>query len=150
MQRSQIDRERHVPLEGQANFRDLGGYQNVDGRSLRWREVYRSGRLAKLTDQDVARLEELGIRTVVNLLTADDIESYGPDRLPAGARALSLPIDSDVATELANRATAALETADFSNIPAELNPEIHRILVHDGVEQYAALLRAIADPANRL
>ena len=41
------------------------------------------------------------------------------------------------------------KSGDFSAIPAELNPEIHRILIHDGKTQYAALLRLIADPANR-
>jgi protein tyrosine/serine phosphatase len=67
--------ERHILLEGQTNFRDLGGYQTRDGRTVKWRQLYRSGRLANLTDMDVARLEELGIHTVVNLLTADDIEA---------------------------------------------------------------------------
>ena len=43
----------------------------------------------------------------------------------------------------------ALKSGDFPAIPAELNPEIHRILIHDGETQYAALLRLIADPANR-
>ena len=140
---------RHIELQGQSNFRDLGGYETRDGRSMKWGEVYRSGRLPKLTEKDVARLESLGIQTVVNLLTADDVEVYGHDRLPAGARGVALPIDSDTATELANSATEALETGDFSKIPVELNPEIHRILVHDGQEQYASLLRLIADPANR-
>jgi protein-tyrosine phosphatase len=141
--------ERHISLTGQANFRDLGGYETVDGRSVKWGEVYRSGRLAKLTDEDVAKLGQLGIRTVVILLTDDDKEVYGPDRLPPGAREVSLPIDSDAATELANRANTALKSADFSKIPVALNPDIHRLLVHDGKQQYAELLRMIADPANR-
>jgi len=145
----QTESKRHVPLEGQVNFRDLGGYQTTDGRTVRWRQLFRSGRLANLTDKDVTRLESLGIRTVVTLLTADDIEVYGPDRLPPGAKLLSLPIDIDAATELANRATKALKSGDFSQIPAELNPEIHRLLIHDGRDQYAALLREIVNPANR-
>lgn len=140
---------RHIELQGQPNFRDLGGYGTPDGRSVKWGEVYRSGRLPKLTDKDVALLESLGIRTVVSLLTADDVEVYGHDRLPAEAQEVSLPIDSDTATELANSATEALKTGDFSKIPVELNPEIHRLLVHDGQEQYSALLRLVADAANR-
>ena len=64
--------------EGQSNFRDLGGYRNGDGRSLKWGRVYRSGRLVKLTDRDLERLEQLGIRTVVNLLTEDDRGSVRP------------------------------------------------------------------------
>lgn len=140
---------RHIPLQGQSNLRDLGGYKTGDDRTVKWGEVYRSGRFAKLTDEDVARLADLGIRTVVNLLTLDDIEAYGEDRLPVGVRQVSLPIDSDAATDLSNQATAALKTGDFSKIPVELNPAIHRLLVHDGKLQYAALLREIADPANR-
>lgn len=144
-----MKQKRHISLIGQSNFRDLGGYETVDGRSLKWGEVFRSGRLAKLTDEDIVRLEQLGIRTVVTLLTDDDKEVYGRDRLPPGVREVSLPIDSDTAAALANRANAALKSGDFSKIPVELNPEIHRILVHDGQRQYAELLRLMADPANR-
>jgi protein-tyrosine phosphatase len=81
---------RHILLGGQANFRDLGGYESGDGCSLKWGEVYRSGRLVQLTDEDVVRLEQLGIRTVVNLLTEDDREAYGRDRLPASSTSLYL------------------------------------------------------------
>jgi protein-tyrosine phosphatase len=141
--------ERHVPLEGQTNFRDLGGYETDDGRTVKWGQVYRSGRLSKLTDHDLVHLESLGIRTVVNLLTEDDIEVYGRNRLPIGAREASMPIDSDTATELANLTNDALKSGDFSMIPGELNSDIHRILIHDGQQQYAALLREIANLANR-
>ncbi len=140
---------RHIELQGQANFRDLGGYQTADGHTVRWGQVYRSGRLPDLTDCDVERLRDLGIRTVVTLLTPDDIAAYGPDRLPDGVELVLLPIDSDEATELSNRATGALKSGDFAGIPPDLNPEIHRLLIRDGAERYAALLRLIADPANR-
>jgi len=141
--------QRHIELEGQANFRDLGGYQSGDGRTIRLGQVFRSGRLPNLTDNDVAQLTNLGIRTVVTLLTEDDIEVYGPDRVPPGVQEKSFPIDSTAATELANMVNASLKTGDFSQVPIELNPEIHRLLIHDAKQEYAALLRAIADPANR-
>jgi protein-tyrosine phosphatase len=38
----------------------------------------------------------------------------------------------------------ARKTADFSNVPPDLNPQFHRILVNDSKEQYAALLKEIA------
>jgi len=28
--------QRHIKLSGQANFRDLGGYQTTDGRTIKW------------------------------------------------------------------------------------------------------------------
>ena len=79
-------RDRHVPLEGQSNFRDLGGYSTMDGRRVKWGQVYRSGELGQLTDGDVAALEALELRTVVNFLLPEEIDQHGPDRLPAGTR----------------------------------------------------------------
>jgi protein-tyrosine phosphatase len=143
------DSQRHIDLDGQANFRDLGGYQTTDGRSVKWGQVYRSGRLSQLTDEDLQQLEGLGLKTVVNLLTDDDLDSYGKDKLPHGAKLLHLPIDSERTTELANQATSALKSGDFSQIPPELNAEIHRILIQDGRRQYASLMREIANPTNR-
>jgi len=144
-----VSPDRHVPLDGQSNFRDLGGYATVDGRTVRYGQVYRSGRLVKLSDADVSNLAALDVRTVVNLLTDDDREIYGEDRLPEGAGSVSLPIDSPAATELANTASAALRSGDFAAIPPTLNPEIHRLLVHDGMDSYSTLVEIAADPQRR-
>jgi protein-tyrosine phosphatase len=59
--------DRHVPLSGQPNFRDLGGYETADGRRVKWGRVYRSGELSQLSEDDVAKLGDLGIKTVVDL-----------------------------------------------------------------------------------
>jgi protein-tyrosine phosphatase len=139
--------EHHVPLDGQSNFRDLGGYKTADGKTVKPGVVYRSGELHKLTDEDVERLEDLGIRTVVNFLLPEEIAAAGPDRLPAGATEVSLPIQvrKDVVIDLIE----ARKTGDFSNVPASLNDEIHKVLAMEAMDEYAALLRKIADPANR-
>ena len=140
---------RHVELDGQSNFRDLGGYETIDGRRVRSGQLYRSGRLTTLSDADVERLTALGIRTVVNLLTVDDVEFYGKDRLPDGATAVSLPIDSDTATRLANDASKALKSGDFAALPPDINADIHRLLVHEGRDRYRELLELGADPTRR-
>lgn len=141
---------RHIPLEGEPNFRDLGGYVTADGRSVRRGTVYRSGKLSKLSDADVARLEELGVRTVVNFLAPNEIEHDGADRVPEGVEQISIPIDprtglGDILGDLIH----ARKTGDFARIPAEVNPDIHRVLVGEAREQYAGLLRLIADPDKR-
>ncbi len=60
--------ERHIPFDGVHNFRDLGGYQTNDGRTIRWRTVFRSGEPLELTSSDLERARgELGIRTVIDL-----------------------------------------------------------------------------------
>jgi protein-tyrosine phosphatase len=140
--------ERHVPLDGQSNFRDLGGYQTADGREVKWGEVFRSGELPRLSDADVDRLDALGVRTVVNFLTPAEIEQRGKDRLPDGVREIEAPI-AGAGDDLALLVLEARKTGDFSGIPPELNADLHRILITEANREYATLLRAVADPANR-
>jgi len=142
-------RARHVPLEGQPNFRDVGGYGTIDGRKVKWGQIYRSGELGQLTDEDVAILHRLELRTVVSFLLPEEIDQHGPDRLPAGTRDVAATINSAHAATLTRQVQESIRAADFEAIPVELNPEFHRILLEDGKEQYAALLREIVDPANR-
>ena len=54
---------RHLNLAGASNFRDLGGYQTRDGRTVRWRQIFRSNHLAHLTEQDVAVVRSLGVKS---------------------------------------------------------------------------------------
>jgi protein-tyrosine phosphatase len=64
---------RHIPLEGCFNFRDLGGYEGADGRPVRWRTLFRADGLTRLTAADLTSLSELGLRTVIDLRTADEV-----------------------------------------------------------------------------
>ena len=73
---------RVIKLEGQANFRDIGGYKTEDGQTLKMGKVYRSGELQKLTDKDVEKLKDLEINRLVNFLMKEEIEKRGRDRLP--------------------------------------------------------------------
>lgn len=142
------DDRRQVPLDGQSNFRDLGGYETGDGRRVKWGEVFRSGRLPALSDADVDRLDALGVRTVVNFLTPAEIRHAGAGRLPEGATEIATPI-AGAEDELALVVLEARKSGDFSAVPPELNAEIHRILITDATAEYASLLRAAADAANR-
>jgi protein-tyrosine phosphatase len=141
--------DRHVSLDGQSNFRDLGGYATTDGRAVRYGQVYRSGSLATLSDADVLQLDRRGVRTAVNLLTHGDRGLYGEDRLPPGATSVLLPIDSVEATKLADTANTALRSGDFASIPPALNPAIHRLLIHDGADSYRSLVEIAAEPDRR-
>jgi protein-tyrosine phosphatase len=140
---------RQVQLEGQHNFRDIGGYETADGHTVKWGQIYRSGELPHLTDEDVATLEDLDLRTVVNFLLPEEIEQNGPDRLPEGVREIPLPIYGESAGELTMVAQNAIRSGQFEKLPPEMNPEFHRLLLVEGREEYAALLREAADPANR-
>jgi protein-tyrosine phosphatase len=69
--------DRHVVLTRVFNFRDLGGYPTADGRMVRWRTLYRADGLHRLTDTDVEVVRGLGLRTVVDLRTAGEVDNHG-------------------------------------------------------------------------
>ena len=70
--------ERRIPLSGPLNFRDLGGYDTVDGRRVRWRRLFRSDSLSPVTADDARLLtKELGLVAVVDLRTARELEREG-------------------------------------------------------------------------
>ena len=64
--------ERVLPLRGGRNFRDLGGYRSADGRHVRWRRVFRSGVMNRLTDADRDYLATLEIRASCDLREAHE------------------------------------------------------------------------------
>jgi protein-tyrosine phosphatase len=138
---------RHVALEGQPNFRDIGGYKTSDGKTVKSGQVYRSGELPRLTDDDVSKLQELGIKTVVNFLTDVESEARGRDRLPKGVKEISLPIK--VGDDLAKLGLEARQSGDFSKLPPEMNPKVHQVLTAEATAEYAAFLREVAKPENR-
>mgnify|MGYP000090025111 CR=1 FL=1 len=58
---------RSIALQGASNFRDLGGYPGLGGRTVRWRRLFRSDHLARLSAQDQQALAGLGIARAVDL-----------------------------------------------------------------------------------
>lgn len=86
--------ERRLPLQGTVNFRDLGGYQTIDGRRVRWGKIFRSDHLSRLTDNDLVFLQRLNIHSVCDFRTLTEVRKR-PDRFPGDASAeyFHLPID---------------------------------------------------------
>jgi len=67
--------ERHITLENALNFRDIGGYPTADGRTVRWRRMFRAGGLSELSTADLVVLDELGIKTVLDLRSTAELAS---------------------------------------------------------------------------
>jgi protein-tyrosine phosphatase len=87
--------ERRVPLEGTVNFRDLGGYETIDGRRVKWGKVFRSDHLSRLTDRDIVFLQRMKIQCVCDFRTSAEAHKR-PDRFPGDGPGehLQLPIDN--------------------------------------------------------
>lgn len=64
--------ERLVPLEQGSNFRDIGGYVGADGLRVRWGLIYRSGASPLLNEDDLAKVQALGLRNLVDLRSNEE------------------------------------------------------------------------------
>jgi protein-tyrosine phosphatase len=138
--------ERRIILEGQPNFRDLGGYRTQDGHRVKWGLIYRSGQLSKLTDADLSVLEALKLRTVVDLRGAAEAESRGKDRLPEGVRSVSYPIDVVGNGKTANGQPASAKTPQQNR---DFMLQATRSIMLNRTDVYSSLIHELASPANR-
>jgi protein-tyrosine phosphatase len=82
---------RRIQFVGAKNFRDIGGYHTVDGKTVRWGVVYRSDALNKLTTSDLKFLSALNLQTVVDFRSEHEVKD-APDRLLETIRYVKLPI----------------------------------------------------------
>ncbi|MGM0920416.1 MAG: tyrosine-protein phosphatase [Bacillota bacterium] len=87
--------QRDIQLEGAINFRDLGGYETVDGRKVKWGLFFRSAELSRLSEQDLKVLSEIGIKTILDYRTAGEIEKQPNIEIPNASSIHISVFDSD-------------------------------------------------------
>ncbi len=87
--------ERHFEFQQVFNFRDLGGYETQDGRTLRWRRLFRTAEHQRMTPEEAERLfNEVALRTVIDFRSdgeAGDARGFGA-LVREGVRRLHFPM----------------------------------------------------------
>lgn len=73
--------DRHLPMEGGYNFRDLGGFKTKEGRYTKWGKLFRADELSNLTDSDVKYLGSIPITSVIDFRAQNETKR-SPDKLP--------------------------------------------------------------------
>jgi protein-tyrosine phosphatase len=70
--------QRHYPMKGIKNFRDVGGYRTKGGRTVKWKRIFRSDAHHPMKPEDISfAADELKIRTIIDLRSGDEIAKYG-------------------------------------------------------------------------
>jgi protein-tyrosine phosphatase len=127
---------RRINLRGCFNFRDVGGYRAADGLSTRWRSLYRSDGLHLLTSADRKDVGRLGLSSVIDLRTPDEVAAQGP--VQVGASVFQLPL-AEVLPDAGGPACAAE--------PARIAESYYATAVA-GVDTVREIFAILTDPSS--
>lgn len=152
------EHDRRIRLPGTTNLRDLGGYPTTDGQTVRWRTLLRSDALHWLDDSGRALLAGVGLRTVIDLRTAEEASAAPSALHRSGLRILHVPLFSTSAIGGLPPDLAALYSYMIDECGASIAEAVGRLcagdalpgLIHctagkDRTGLVAALLLALAD-----
>ncbi|MDQ1396179.1 MAG: protein-tyrosine phosphatase [Acidimicrobiaceae bacterium] len=132
-----MDPERRIRFEAVFNFRDLGGYDTAEGRTVRWRRLFRADGLYRMTAADAETVRELGIASVLDLRTENEIGIRGRfpvDKVPVEYHHLPF-ID-------------VVPDPDFypTPVPPDFMAGHYHEILHGGSDHVVGALRVLARP----
>jgi protein-tyrosine phosphatase len=127
-----IASERLLPMQGAYNARDIGGYKTVEGKTVKWGKVFRTGSLNTLTSSDTEYLENIGIKTVVDF-------RYESERNSAP--------DANLVTVI-NRFNIPIQTAPTTATGKDVLIEANKLFVTDFQAEYKGFFAALMNENN--
>jgi len=129
--------ERVLTFDGCFNLRDLGGYASADGRWTRPQRLYRGDGPHALTPNDVERLGSLGLVTIIDLRT--------PDEVTRGCYSAVLPDVVEYHLPMVDVLPDADEISGWMD-PAVVALRYREMLEH-GAQSIAEVLAMLSDPS---
>ena len=136
---------RLIALEGAVNVRDLGGYRTEDGRTVRWRRLFRGSRLSHLTETDLATLKSLDIRMVCDLRGVAEREQAPGVADGVVAAVLTMPIEPTLKGSID---AIVAEWHGNGAAPEEVMAAIYRAFALDHARTYRQLLLRLLEEDN--
>ncbi|NDV46431.1 tyrosine-protein phosphatase [Paludibacter sp. 221] len=119
--------ERHLPMTGGFNFRDIGGLKTKDGKYVKWGKILRSDDLSTLTDSDLVYLQSIPVRTVIDFRSQSEIDMAKDKLLETVTLYRNLNIEPG--NIMASNLEFDVDTVDFDQLMLEMN----RALVGDSM-----------------
>lgn len=140
---------RVLPLDGVNNFRDYGGYAVAGGGRIKTGLLWRSAQHGDATDADLAVIEALGIKTIIDLRGPSE-RAAKPCRRPASC-------DAEVLFHPEETAGLALHTEAADGVLTAAEARAAMIRLYEGiafrpnllamVRQYLGVLARGAQPS---
>ena len=138
-----------IELEGAVNVRDLGDLPTEDGQKTARASLLRADNLQELSPADVTKLvRDIGVTTVVDLRSTNELEAEGPAPLDAvaGVRHAHHPVLPEVGanTDVVADALLARDRLDRSRYPDDPVCGHYLGYLEDRPDQVVGAVRSIA------
>lgn len=108
-----------IKLTGIRNFRGLGGISTKDGYVVKNNLIFRSQALTNLSEEDINLLEQVGIKSVVDFRSLEEVEA-APDDIIKGAVYYNITPNAMVAKEAAKDSNDKVNNNILKEIPDEM------------------------------
>jgi protein-tyrosine phosphatase len=140
--------ERLILIPGVRNLRDAGGFPTTSGARVAETLLYRGGSLHELTPEGAERLAALGLRTIIDLRSAPELEVWPDHPLDGGVRFLHLPTFPPRERETAHAGQTAQDGRDGRDAEAgeETLEDLYAFMSATAGPAIAATVSALAAP----
>ena len=145
----EMTHERVIHLDGTTNTRDIGGYPTSGLCIVEWRQIYRSDNLSRLTESDFRKLEEMGLKTVIDLRTNRE-HDQSPTRWQGDhpPRFYHFPI-GDSHNDWFNAQRRMMKQNRFTEEEARDHMMAgYRMIADEGAESFGKLMDLVVDESN--
>lgn len=146
---NQLPYDREIDLKGTTNTRDIGGYQTGDLRTIKQGQIIRSENLSRLTANDFQKLEEIGLKTVIDLRTKHEHEKaptvWLGDNPP---QFFHFPV-GDAENDWFKAQRTMMRKNRFTEEQShELMVDGYRMIAEEGTPSYEKLMEVVLDQSN--
>lgn len=146
---STLPAEQVIHLKGTMNTRDLGGYQTNELGTLRYGQIIRSDKISGLTAEDFQKLEDMGLKTVIDLRTNREHDQsptvWLGDNPP---QFFHFPI-GDAKNDWFKAQRKMLKKNSFTQEQSlEHMVEGYRMIADEGTSSYQKLMEVVLDESN--
>ena len=138
--------ESTLRLEGAPNFRDLGGYTNKHGKSVKTGLVFRSDHLGKLTPTDCQKLQSLNDQAWLVLDFRGTQERQTQVCTIPDAKVVSLSIEPTVVQILSDMLAKGMDVSAETTV--ELMQDTYRHFVLQHADRFKAFFDALLSHPN--
>ncbi|MDR3060726.1 MAG: tyrosine-protein phosphatase [Dysgonamonadaceae bacterium] len=141
--RSVIAAERAILMDGLYNLRDIGGYYDKNKSPIRWGKLYRSSTMYNATERDVETLDDLKIKTLIDL-RSDRENDIAPPKYRA-PHTFNVPLGNSNPASFVNKIT--FEEMKKGDVFVALQ-DVQMEILHKNTDQFIRIFDILLDENN--